>query len=388
MAPFVSGQAGEFRQFVEHHVIPFADDFHREQRTPPEIIALLAARGYLGVSIPREFGGGGHGASTLGILAGELGRGCSSLRSLLTVHTMVAHTIQRWGSRAQKEKWLPKLASGATIAALALSEPAVGSDAKAVQTRAVSAGDDIVLDGEKVWITYGQVADLFLVFARSDEGPTAYLLERTTPGLTTTPIIDLLGIRASMTARLQFDHCRVPREHLIGRPGLGISQVAATALDCGRFTVAWGCVGILEACLEASIAYTRDREQFGLALREHQLVRQMITDMMTSHRAARALCLEAGRLRDEGDPGALAATSIAKYFASTAAVRAASDALQVHGANGCSADYPLQRYLGDAKIMEIIEGTSQIQQITIADYAYQDYSATRVRGGTAAWRRS
>jgi len=388
MAGSASEQASEFREFVDRHVAPYADDFHQKQRTPPEIIAALAARGYLGLSIPRDYGGGGYGDVTLGVLAGELGRGCSSLRSLLTVHTMVARTIQRWGTRAQKERWLPKLASGAALGALALSEPTVGSDASGVEMRAVVDGEDFVLTGEKVWITYGQVADLFLVFARSAEGPTAYLLERTTPGLTTIPILDLIGIRASMTARLKVDGCRVSRDQLVGRPGLGITQVAATALDCGRFTVAWGCVGILEACLAASTSYTREREQFGVALREHQLVRHMISDMMTSHRAARALCLEAGLLREARDPAAFASTSIAKYFASVAAVRAASDALQLHGANGCSGDYPLQRYLGDAKVMEVIEGSSQIQQVTIADYAYQDYSAARVSGGNAAWRHS
>ncbi|WP_394839101.1 acyl-CoA dehydrogenase family protein [Pendulispora rubella] len=382
----VTEHATEFRAFVERHVAPFADDAHRQQRTRPETITALAEHGYLGAAIPREFGGRGYGALALGILAGELGRGCSSLRSLLTVHTMVAQSILRWGSRAQKETWLPRLASGTTLGALALSEPNVGSDAKSVQTRAVVEGDDVVLTGHKTWTTYGQLAHLFLVFARSEEGPSAYLVERDTPGLSVAPIEDLLGIRASMTASLRFDGCRVPRDRMVGRPGLGTSHVAAAALDSGRYTVAWGCVGILEACLEASIAYTRDREQFGVALREHQLVRQKITDMMTGYHAAKALCVEAGTLRETRDPRAMAQTSIAKYFASTAAMRAATDAVQLHGANGCSGDYPLQRYLGDAKIMEIIEGSSQIQQITIAEYGYQDYAAAPRREGTAPWR--
>jgi glutaryl-CoA dehydrogenase (non-decarboxylating) len=376
----------EFRAFVDEHVVPFADTFHREQRTPPELIGLLAARGYLGLSIPEEFGGRGSDAVTLGLLAAELGRGCSSLRSLLTVHTMVAQAILRWGSRAQKQAWLPALASGARIGALALTEPNVGSDAAGVTTSIRRDSGDVVVDGHKIWITYGQVASLFLVFGRTESGPTAILVERERDGLRTTPILDLLGIRASMTASVQLSGCRVPTDHIVGRPGLGISQVAAITLDLGRYTVAWGCVGILRACIEAAVGYASRREQSGALLRDHQLIRQMVTDMYTDLHASELLCLEAGRLRDRRDPGALAATSVAKYFASTAAVRAAIDAIQIHGANGCSGDYPLQRYLGDAKIMEIIEGSSQIQQLVIAEYAYQEHAHAPGRGGTDSWR--
>ncbi|MBC7976379.1 MAG: acyl-CoA dehydrogenase family protein [Myxococcales bacterium] len=386
LAPEYEAARVEFRAFVDEHVAPFADEFHRTQRTPPELIARLASCGYLGISIPRDFGGRGQDAVTVGLLAAELGRGCSALRSLLTVHTMVAHAIARWGSKEQKARWLPQLATGRRIGALALSEPSVGSDAKSVTTRLATSGDDLTLDGHKAWITYGQVADLFLVFGRSEDGPTAILVERDTPGLRTEPILDLLGIRASMTASVRFRSCRVPATHVIGRRGLGISQVASVALDLGRYTVAWGCVGILRACIEAVTAYTSRREQFGSLLKDHQLVRQLVSDMFTSVHAAELLCLEAGRLRDTRDPGALAATAVAKYFASTAAVRAATDAIQLHGANGCSGDYPLQRYLGDAKIMEIIEGSSQIQQLTIAEYAYQEYRGGPGLGGTAAWR--
>jgi len=378
----------EFRAFVDEHVAPFADEAHRAQRTSPAVVAALAERGYLGLSIASEFGGHGADAVTLGLLAAEIGRGCSSLRSLLTVHTMVAHAIQRWGSRVQKETWLPQLASGARIGALALSEPEVGSDAAGVTARLRGEGEDLVVDGHKSWITYGQMATLFLVFARSEEGVTAVLVERERPGLRTEPIVDLMGIRASMTASVRLDGCHVPAANVVGRHGLGITQVASMALDLGRYTVAWGCVGILRACVEASVAYTARRRQFGALLREHQLVRRMVADMFTGLHASELLCLEAGRQRDRRDPGALAATSMAKYFASTAAARAATDAVQLHGANGVSGDYPLQRLLGDAKIMEIIEGSSQIQQLTIADHAYQEYGGARRHQETAAWRRS
>jgi glutaryl-CoA dehydrogenase (non-decarboxylating) len=388
LAPEHKAAQAEFRDFVDRQIAPFADDYHRTQRTPPEIIRTLSALGYLGLSLPRGIGGGGRDMVTLGLLAGELGRGCSSLRSLMTVHTMVAHTLLRWGSRTQKDAWLPRLCSGTSIGALALSEPSVGSDANSVKTRATADGSEFVLDGHKKWITYGQIADVFLVFARCEEGPSAFLVERDRPGLRVEPIVDMIGIRASMTASLLFEGCRIPAENLVSRRGLGISHVAAAALDAGRYTVAWGSVGILEACVEACVAYTSEREQFGVPLKEHQLVRRMVSDMLTDLYAARLMCLEAGRLRDSKDPGALAATSLAKYFASTAAFRAASDAVQIHGANGCSGDYPLQRYLGDAKIMEVIEGSSQIQQITIAEYGYQEYGSTGSRGGAEKWRRS
>lgn len=379
LAPQQEEARASFRAFVDEEIAPRADEWHRHERTPPEIIGRLAERGYLGLTLPPEVGGGGRDMITLGLLAGELGRGCSSLRSLLTVHSMVGHAVLRWGSRAQREAWLPSFASGAKIAAFALSEPGVGSDAKGVLTRATPDGDGFVLEGQKKWITYGQTADVFLVFAQCEDAPSAFLVERDRPGVTVEPISGLIGIKASQTAAIRFTDCRIPGDALVGRRGLGVSHVAAVALDSGRYTVAWGCVGVLEACLEACVIYANERVQFGVPLKEHQLVRRMITDMATDLSAARLLCLEAGRLRDAKDPGALAATSMAKYFASTAAVRAANDAVQIHGANGCSSEYPVQRYLGDAKVTEIIEGSSQIQQITIAEYAYQEYRSPRGR---------
>ncbi|MGW7289415.1 acyl-CoA dehydrogenase family protein [Streptomyces sp. NPDC054847] len=367
----------EFQEFAQRVVAPAADSIHRAQHTPPELVRALADSGYLGLAVPREYGGGGRDAVTLGLLAAEIGRACSSLRSLLTVHTMVAHAIMRWGSRAQKDTWLPLLATGERIAALAVSEPGAGSDAAGVTSRLTRTGDGHLLDGHKKWITYGHVADLFLTVARTEEGPTAVLVERPAPGLSTSLITDLIGIRASMTADVRFEQTPVPEQNILARPGLGISHVVGAALDLGRYTVGWGSVGILDACLDACLAYAGEREQFGALIKDHQLVRRMISDMYTEARAARLLCMDAGRLRDERDPGALAATSLAKYFASRAAVRAATDAVQIHGANGCSSAYPVQRYLGDAKIMEIIEGSTQLHQVGLAEYAFQDFTLGR-----------
>jgi len=378
-----AAQAG-FREFVDREVVPTADENHRAQRTPPQLIQRLVEQGFLGLTVPSEFGGAGRDMITLGLLAEELGRGCSSLRSLLTVHTMVAQSILRWGSRDQKAQWLPRLASGQLLGALALSEPNIGSDAGGIETIATPTPTGYVVRGTKKWTTYGQIADLFLVFARCEGKPLALLVEKNSPGLSTEPLLDLLGTRASMVATVHLQDCVVPKENLLGRVGLGISHIANSALDSGRYTVAWGCVGIAQACLEASIVYSSERRQFGVLLKDHQLIRRMVTDMLTGVTAARLLCLQAGRLKDAKDPESLAATSMAKYFAADLAMKSSTSAVQLHGANGCSREYPVQRFFGDAKIMEIIEGSTEIHQSTLADYGYQEYGALLERAGRAA----
>ncbi|HVT15334.1 MAG TPA: acyl-CoA dehydrogenase family protein [Thermoanaerobaculia bacterium] len=367
------GARAGFRSFAAAEIAPHADRWDREEALPRELLDKLRTSGYLGSTLPRELGGGGHDMITYGLLSEEIGRGCSSVRSLLTVHDMVAQAILRWGSREQKERFLPALARGELLAAVALSEPGAGSDAGSVETAARPDGADFVLDGRKKWTSFGQIADLFLVLARCAGQPAAFLVPRLTPGLTATPITGLLGTRASMLAELAIDGCRIPRENLLGRVGVGLSHVMATALEHGRYSVAWGSVGIAQACLEAALDYSRKRQQFGKPLADHQLIRAMLTDMITRVRAARLLCLRAGHLRDSGDPGAFMETMVAKYFASTVAARAAADAVQIHGANGCSADYPVARYLRDSKVMEIIEGSTQIQQITISQFDFQEF---------------
>jgi glutaryl-CoA dehydrogenase (non-decarboxylating) len=371
LSPEQQNDRESFRAFVDTQIVPQADLMDQQEQTPRDLIDDMARRGYLGAVVPKEFGGAGRDAITCGVLYEEIGRGCSSLRSLLTVHHMVATAILKWGSKIQKEYLLPRLATGATIAAFALTEPEAGSDAASVQTTATLEGDSYLLNGTKKWITYGQIADLFLVFARCHDKPTAFLVERTRPGFSVQAIKGTLGTRASMLAELRLKDCRIPKDNLVCRVGLGVSHVAATALDLGRYSVACGSVGIAQACLEASLDYTSKRWQFGSYLKDHQLIQQMITGMVTNTKAARLLCYHAGYLRDSRDPRAIMETSIAKYFASTTATRVANDAVQVHGANGCSNDYPVQRYARDARIMEIIEGSTQIQQINIARDAYE-----------------
>jgi alkylation response protein AidB-like acyl-CoA dehydrogenase len=284
---------------------------------------------------------------------------------------MVSYAILKWGSRYQKAQWLPGLASGECIGAFALSEPGVGSDARSVETTATLQDNHYVLRGRKKWISYGQIADLFLLFAQVNGKVSVFLVERDAPGLSILPITGMLGTRASMLAELHLEDCTVPKESLVGGIGFGLAPIGTSALDIGRYSVACGCVGIAQACLDATLSFTSSRKQYGTLLKEHQLIQQMVTDMITNVRAARRLCHHAGTLKDEGDPASLMETLIAKYFASTIAMKAASDTVQIHGALGCSSEYSVQRYLRDAKVMEIIEGSSQIQQITIASYGYQ-----------------
>lgn len=360
----------EFRAFVAAEIAPHAGRWDREEAIPLDLVGQLRQRGYLGSNVPREHGGLGLDMVTYGLLTEEIAKGCSSVRSLLTVHDMVAHAIHRWGSRAQRGEYLPALARGEILGALALSEANAGSDAKSVEATAWLDGETWVLDGRKKWTTFGRIAGLFLVLAQArtegkDGQPTAFLVERESPGLTVRPLEGVWGTRASMLAEIDLDGCRVPRENLLGRVGFGVSHVMAAALEQGRYSVAWGGVGLGQACLDACRSYAAGRRQFGVPLADHQLIRRMLTEMIVNVRAARLLCLRAGYLRETGDPGAFMETMVAKYFASTAATRIANDAVQIHGANGCTDDYPVGRYLRDSRVLEIIEGSTQIQQITI-----------------------
>jgi glutaryl-CoA dehydrogenase (non-decarboxylating) len=364
----------DFRFFVAEEIAPYADQYDRQEFIPAELLGKLAKRGYLGAVIPEEYGGGGMEAITWGLLCEEIGRGSASLLSLLTVHGMVSQAIMKWGDAAQKSHWLPRLATGEIIGAFGLSEPTIGSDAGNVKTTAVLSGDAYVLNGEKKWISFGQVADLFLIFTQCDGKPSAFLVERRCPGFTTEPISGLLGFRSAMLASITLDECRVPAENLVGRVGFGFSHVAGVALDHGRYCIAWGCVGLAVACLDACLRYTGEREQFGVLLKAHPLIQQMIAEMIAQIRAARWLCCRSGYLKEKGDPAQIMETSIAKYFASRTASKVAADAVQIHGANGCSSEYPIQRYFRDARIMEIIEGSTQMQQLLIARYGYQGFA--------------
>ncbi|WP_280189859.1 acyl-CoA dehydrogenase family protein [Delftia sp. PS-11] len=369
-----AAQAG-FRRFMDEHVAPFADEFDRREETPAALVAELARCGQLGGLVPPQYGGAGMDAITWGLLCEEVGRASGSLLSLFTVHGMVAQAVQKWGTAQQREQWLPRLASGASIGAFGLTEPGAGSDASHGSSTAVQDGDDWVLNGEKCWISFAQIATLFLIVAQVEGKLTAFLVERDTPGLQIEPLSGMSGFRSAMLGRILLKDCRIPAANLVGRVGFGFSHVAGTALDHGRYSIAWGCVGLSQAALDASLAYAGQRKTFGVPLVEHQLIQGMLADMITEVRAARLLCLHASALKEARDPALIMETSIAKYFASRTANLVAGHAVQIHGAQGCTDRSPVQRYLRDAKIMDIIEGSNQIQQILISRHGYRGFVA-------------
>lgn len=377
----INGRQGEFRRFALEKVSPFADIHDRSQKLSGTIVPDLAKNGYFAPFLPQCWGGASMDMVTYGILHEELSRACSSVRTLLTVHDMVAHTILRWGGSGLKDRWLPSMAKGETLGALAISEPNVGSDITAVEMTAVVDGNEFVLDGQKKWISFGQLADLFLVLCTYDDQLAAFLVERDRVGVSVEPIEDMFGIRGAMLALVTFKQCRVPKENMIGRSGFG-ATVAQTALGLGRYSVACGAVGIAQASLDACYAYANNTQRFGVLLKEHQLIQQMISDTITDTAAARLLCRHAGTLRESGDMQHIMHTFIAKYHASGAAMRSANRAVQMHGANGCSSHYTVQRLMRDAKIMEIIEGSTQIQQITIANLGFQEFDRQQMMTGS------
>lgn len=368
------------REWIDARVFPQANAWEESQALPPDVLDEFAAAGWFGAGLPEEWGGLNLQSEAMCRFCAEMGRGSVSLLSLFTVHNMVSQAVLRWGTPEQRASWLPLLASGRTRAAFALTEPDFGSDAAGIQCRVRREDDRLILSGAKKWISGSCHAQLFLVMARmDDEGVVALLVPADTPGLTVTPMKDLLGFRAAGIARLDFADCVLPASSLLGSVGGGFTFVASHALDHGRFTVGCGCVGVLEACLECSVIYAKERTQFGQALRKHQLIQEMIANMATDLEAARALVLHAGRERDAMSPDSIMLVTTAKYFCSRAALRAASDAVQIHGGNGCSPDYPVMRYYRDAKICEIIEGSSQMQQLMISNQACMRLRAPRRR---------
>jgi len=359
------------RQFAAERIAPWAARIDRHQTTPEEVLLAMRDSGYLGSALPAQWGGGATDPIGYGLATEEIGRVCSSVRSLMTVHNMTAQAIAKLGSGAQRAQWLPDLCAGRKIAAFALSEPGAGSATSAIETTATIRGNEFLLRGTKKWITYGQVADVFLVFAHCDGQAIALLVDRKSDGLGIEPLTEMEGTRGSMLALVTFRDVAVPKDNQIGPTGSGLSLVSNIALDHGRFSVAWGSTGIVHACLDACVDYVERREQGGQKLREHQLVRRHVADMLVSATASRALCLRSAHLRQTGDPRAVMETCVAKYHASTAAVRAATTAVHLHGANGCSGDYPVGRYLRDSMVMSIIEGSDEIHQITLGNYALQ-----------------
>lgn len=360
------------RRFAEQELAPAAAERDRAGRFPRELVNRMAAMGFLGGPIPKEYGGSGLDYISHAIITEEVGRADSSLRTTLSVQaSLVALSLVRWGNEDQRHRYLPKLCAGSMLGCFGLTEPNAGSDPASMETTAVRQRAGWVLNGTKTWISNGTVADLALIFAQTDKtkghhGIAAFLVEQATPGFATRPITDKLGLRASDTGELIFDNCSVPETALLGSVSQGFA-VAMSALDNGRFSVAAGCVGIVQGCLDACTEYAKTRHQFGRPIGSFQLVQDMIARMAVDLDAARLLVFRAGHLKNQGIPNTVE-TSIAKYFASEAAVRAATDAVQIFGAYGYSEEAPVARYYRDAKVATIYEGTSQIQKLLIGSH--------------------
>jgi alkylation response protein AidB-like acyl-CoA dehydrogenase len=357
-------EAGEFARTV---LAPRARENDEKGGFSTQLVAQMAERGYLGATLPRQHGGLGLDPVAYGLLVAAIEKGDCSASRLLTVHlALVAEALLKCGSESQIRKWIPRIARGETICAFGLTEPEYGSDAAGIRTAYTVHGDEFRLTGRKRWITYSGIADLLLVMARNGDEVSAFLVERGSRGLAFEPQKGLMAGRACHIGEVTLEDVVVGKESLVGQLGQGFAYVANTALDHGRYSIAWGGVGLAEAALDAMVSYARTRKQFGEAIGTFQLVREMIAEAVTRLYAAKSLCLRAGEMRRSASPEAVIETAIAKHFAAGAAFRTACDAVQLHGGNGISAEYPVERYMREAKVLEIIEGTSQIQQMMIS----------------------
>lgn len=359
------------KALIASEIGPVADELDQAQSIPPQLLDSIGRSGLLGACIATEYGGQAFDDQVVGELGAALGAASCSLLSLFTVHTMVSVAIGRWGTPAQRMQWLPKLAGGAVIGACALSEDGAGSDIAAASTTLTRQGDTLLLHGAKTWISFGQIAGIFLVSAQLDGQLTTVLVDRNQPGLSVTPIRDMYGFRSAMLARIEFDQCVLPSANLLGSTGFGLSRIVGSVLDHGRFCIAWGAAGLAHACLEAAVHHADTRVQFAKPLSEQPLIQQLLSDMMVHSRAAALMCRDATTARQSRANDMLARTTAAKYFAASAAEQVAGQALQIHGALGLSGSHPVQRYARDARILSLIEGSRQIQQMLIAQYSRQ-----------------
>jgi alkylation response protein AidB-like acyl-CoA dehydrogenase len=367
--------ASEIKHFVDSLIRPVAGVCDEEEIMPVETIRSLASYGYLSATFPRKYGGLEWNPVEYGLLTESIARACSSVRTLLTIQTsLIGESLLRFGNERQKEMWLPAIARGDCLGAFALSEPGAGTNPQELAAAYRLEHNRYILTGVKKWISFGHIADFFIVIAKGDGGQmSAFIVERGRQGLTTCPLPAMIGARGTHIAEVSLEEVEIPRENLIAREGSGFSYVANTALDHGRYSVAWSALGIAHEALDVMSGYAKERKQLGGELGQIPSVKALIGDTVTQVHAARSLCLRAGELRKIGDEQALIETTIAKYFASKTAVQAALDAIQVLGANGCISGSPAERLLREAKILEIIEGTSQVQQQLIGDFGLRHY---------------
>jgi alkylation response protein AidB-like acyl-CoA dehydrogenase len=358
------------RAFARQRIAPAAAENDRLARFPTELVKGLGELGLLAVNVPAEYGGSEAGPVSAALALAEIAAADCAVAVTMGVTNMVAETIWRFGTEAQRRRHLPRLASGEAVAgAFALSEAQAGSDAAAMTTRATRRGDRWVIDGAKQWITSGDVAGVMVVWAKTDpaaasKGVTAFVVEGGTPGLSVGRHEEKMGIRASSTVSLAFDGCEVPDEARLGDVGEGF-RIALTALDGGRIGIGAQATGTIRAALEASVRYAKDRWSFGVPIAEHQAIRFMLADMAVEHDTARLLTLRAAALKEAGLPFGREA-SMAKLWGSEAAQRAVTRAVQIHGGYGYTDAFPVERYFRDARVQTIYEGTSEIQRLVIA----------------------
>ena len=358
------------RDFAEKEVRPIAEAIDREARFPRETVSRMAELGLMGIAVPEAYGGVGADTVAYVLALEEVARACASHAVIMSVNnSLYCDPVCKHGTEEQKARFLTPFASGRKLGCFALTEPEAGSDASNQSTLATRDGDHYLIDGRKVFVTNGREAAAALVFAQTDRaaghrGISAFLVEKGTPGFTVVKTEDKLGIRASDTAELLFERCRVPAANRLGEPGQGF-RIALATLDGGRIGIAAQAVGIAAAAYETAVAYARERRSFGVPIGQHQMVQWMLADMATAIEAARLLTLRAAWSRDRGAAfGPQAA--MAKLFAAETAMRVTTDAIQVHGGYGFIKEYQVERHFRDAKITQIYEGTSQIQKLVIA----------------------
>jgi alkylation response protein AidB-like acyl-CoA dehydrogenase len=357
------------RTFAQKEILPIAAEYDRKATVPPGIVEKAKRAGLLNVTIPREYGGMGYGALQSAIIAEELGAACSGISITILVNGLALTPIQLFGSDEQKETFLRPVAEGAKLAAFCLTEREAGSDAGSIQTTALPDGDDYVINGTKCYATSGAIAEILTVFALTDpdrgaRGASAIVVPADTPGIRVTKIEDKMGQRASNTAELTFENARVPQANLLGKPGRGF-PIALQTLDFGRSGVAALSVGVARAALELAIAYAKERQQFGAPIITNQGVSFMLADMGMKVEAARLLTWQAAWMADQGIKST-AQSAMAKCFASDAAMEVTTNAVQIFGGVGYMKDHPVEKLMRDAKLLQIYEGTNQIQRMVIA----------------------
>ncbi|MEW5934323.1 MAG: acyl-CoA dehydrogenase family protein [Bacillota bacterium] len=362
------------RQFAEKEAAPRIKELDQRHEWDTGLVKRMGELGILGLVFPEKYGGGGMDYISLAIACEELERIDTSLRVVMSVHIgLCGLGILQWGTEEQRQKYLSRLSTGESIGAFGLTEPNAGTDAAALEATATRTEGGYILNGEKTWISLSDVADVFLFFARTEppeaghRGISAFIVERNMPGFSSRPILGKMGIRAGNTGSFVCQDVFVPKENLLGQEGEGF-KIAMSCIDNGRYTVAAGATGLIAACIEASVKYARERKTFGVPLGKHQLVQRMIAHMVRDYEAARLLVWRAGWMKNQGLRNTRE-TALAKWYATCASFNAASDAVQIHGAYGYSDEYPVERFLRNSKGAVIYEGTREILEIMVGEYA-------------------